>query len=311
MAVTDIVYPAATRSRPLVSVVIATRNRSDLVSEAIQSVLDQEHDDFDIELVIIDDGSTDDTQAVLSEFPIDRLVVSTGVGMAGARNLGVRHSTGDFIQVLDDDDVLTPSSLASRLAVFTEHPEYGAVHGTAQMTDMDLNPVGVPIPEGDKSSGWILEDLLTYFPQIGTVLTRRIVFSETGGFLRHVDGDDWDLYLQTAQRWPIGRVDDVAMLFRQRVGLAEESQQWRRSRGNLPTFLLNTQHLPLVERIRLRPVLWRMRGWNASVFVRYARMNWASGERVRAIRSLGYAFRWSPLHTPLNIIRIWRSPVER
>ncbi len=310
MVVTDIVDPAATRSRPLVSVVIATRNRSDLLREAIQSVLDQEHDDFDIELVVVDDGSTDDTQAVLSKFPIDRLVVSTGVGMAGARNLGIRYSTGDFVQVLDDDDVLTPLSLASRMAVFAEHPEFGAVHGTAQMTDMDLNHVGAPIPEGAKPSGWILSDLLTYFPQIGTVLTRRIVFSEIGGFIRHIDGTDWDLNLQTAQKWPIGRIGDVAMLFRQRVGLAEETQQWRRSRGQLPTFLLNTQHLPLVERIRLRPVLWRMRGWNASVFVRYARMNWAAGERVRAIQSLGYAIRWSPLHTPLNVVRIWRAPVE-
>lgn len=301
----EVNVPAARRERPLVSVVITTRNRSAYVREAIESVLAQEPGRFDIEITVIDDGSTDDTAEVLREYPIRKVVHSTGLGIAGARNLGVRHSVGDLVQILDDDDVLTANSIASRVAVFEEHPEYGAVHGTAQMTDMELNPLGAPVPAAEKSSGWVLEDLLTYFPQIGTVLTRREVLSELGGFLAHLEGEDeWDVFLRTARRFQIGRISTPAMLFRQRVGVPEEEQQWRRTRGDVIAFRMNTQHLPLRRRIELEPVLWRLRGWNCSQFVRYAMMNLRAGDHRRAVRSLWYATRWSPIHMPINVVRL-------
>lgn len=303
----EVDVPGAAPARPLISVVITTRNRSSFVRQAIESVLAQEPGPFDVEITVVDDGSTDDTAEVLREYPIRKVVHSTGLGISGARNLGVRHSIGDFVQILDDDDLLTPSSLASRFAVFEEHPEYGAVHGTAQMTDMELNFLGPPIPTGEKSSGWILEDLLTYFPQIGTVLTRREVLSELGGFLNHLEGEDeWDVFLRTARRFPIGRISTPAMLFRQRVGVPEEEQQWRRTRGDVIAFRMNTQHLPLRRRLALEPVLWRLRGWNCSQFVRYAMMNWHAGDRRRAARSLWYATRWSPIHMPVNVARLAR-----
>lgn len=291
--------------RPTVAVVITSRDRSQLLRQAIDSVLNQEPGNFDIELTVIDDGSTDDTPDVLAEYPTVQVVRTTGLGIVGARNTGLRHSRGDFVQILDDDDVLTPDSIVRRMEVFEQHPEYGAVHGTAQMTDMDLEPMFDPVPNGPKDSGWILEDLLSYWPQIGTVLTRREVFSEIGGFVAYYEGDDeWDVFLRTARRWPIGRIPDPAMLFRQRVGVAEEEQHWRRTRGEIEIFRNNTSHLSLRRRARLRPVLWRTRGWQSALFVRYAVMNARAGRWRRAAKSVLYAMRWSPVHTPLNLVRM-------
>ena len=303
----EVWFPPDPRPRPVVDVVITTRNRSAFLRQAIESVLAQTPGDFEIRITVVDDGSSDDTTDVLRTYPVHTVVHSAGLGIVGARNLGVRSSDGDFVQLLDDDDLLTPDSIATRMAVFERHPEYGAVHGTAQMTDMDLNPVGEPVPAGERASGWILEDLLTYFPQIGTVLTRREVLTELGGFLVHLEGDDeWDVFLRTARRWEIGRISEPAMLFRQRVGVPEEAQQWTRSRGNIDAFRMNTRHLPLRDRVRLRPILWRLRGWHSSVFVRYAVMNVRARRWRRAARSLSYAIRWSPLHTPLNVVRLAR-----
>lgn len=292
--------------RPLVSVVITTKNRSGLVREAIESALCLDRQGFELEIVVVDDGSTDDTPQVLVEYPVE-VVRTRGVGIAGARNIGVSRSTGDFVQVLDDDDVLLPQAMTSRLRAFTEHPEFGAVHGKAQRTDPDLRPFGEPIPEGPRSSGWVLEDLLCYFPQIGTVLTRREVYSEVGGFHPAFEGDDeWDMFLKTAWRWPIGRIDEAVMLFRQRGPVAEEEQQWRRTAGEIDILRTNTLRLPFVTRCRLRTRFWKVRGLNAWTFVGYALINWHEGARYRAFKSIWYACRWSPVHTVVSLLRFLR-----
>ena len=305
---TTVIRPRDRPVRPTVSVIITTRDRSDFLRQSLGSVLGQERGDFDVEIVVVDDGSTDDTPEVLRQYPVDTVVRTEGLGITGARNMGLHHATGDFIQLLDDDDLLTPRSLADRMAVFAQHPEYGSVHGRAQMTDMDLEPFGEPIPRGDRPSGWILQDLLTYIPQVGTVLTRREALIELGGYWRHFEGnDEWDVSLRTARKWPIGRIEAPSVLFRQRVGVAEEEQQWRRSRGTILTFLLNSRHLPFRERLGLRPRLWKLRGWNCSVFIMYAEINWSAGRRRRAAKSLWYAARWSPAHAALNVVRSIRS----
>jgi len=291
------------RERPLVSLVITTRNRSDMVREAIDSALALDNSTFDLEIVVVDDGSTDDTPEVLGDYPV-RVVRTTGVGIGNARTCGLQAATGDFIQFLDDDDVLLPRAIISQLEEFDRHPEYGAVHARTQMTNSALEPFLDPIPPPGLRSGWILEDLITYWPQIATVLTRGDVARQLERFNPFPGDSEWDFFLRTARDWPIGRIDDVVMLFRQRDGQAEEEQQWRRSRATKPIFTQAIAHLPLRDRLRLRPVLWARGGWHSSTFLGYAVVNWSNGERRRAAKSLWYALRWSPLHTGLNVIRL-------
>ncbi|AZA13235.1 glycosyltransferase [Corynebacterium choanae] len=120
-------HPSPT-APPLVSVAIATQDRAELLRECIQSVLAQSVQDF--EIIVVDDGSTDHTQAVVSSFNDERIhyIYQEAQGVAVARNTATRYCTGSYIAVQDDDDLMTPWRLESQLAVIEQgyHGSFGA-----------------------------------------------------------------------------------------------------------------------------------------------------------------------------------------
>ena len=158
-----------TGAKYLVSVVITTKNRSKLLKEAIESVLSVQRQKFDLEIIVVDDGSTDDTPEVAKQYPITYLR-KHDVGMTEARNTGLRAAQGDFVTILDDDDAWMPNNITPQIELFEQHPEYGAVHAQSQLVHYDKTPFGEPVPTGPLPSGWIFEALLNYFPQVGTIL---------------------------------------------------------------------------------------------------------------------------------------------
>jgi hypothetical protein len=288
----------------LVSVIITTRNRSEFVKKAIESVLAVQRQKFDIEIIVVDDGSTDDTPEVLQQYSVVYIRTS-GVGMANARNIGLRAAHGNFVTLLDDDDVWLPNNIALHIELFEQHPEYGAVHAQSQLADYAGTPFGDPVPAGPLPSGWIFEELLTYWPQVGTIVTRAMVAREVGDLDSTLSGDtDWDWLLRVARRYQIGRIEQPVLLFRQRA-TAEEELSWRRFPAMLTIFHRHTRPLGFLKRLKLQPILWRHRGWWASNFLDYARINFTKGERKRAYRSLYYAFRCSPAHMLIGCLRRW------
>lgn len=296
--------PGAAERCPLVSVIITTRNRSKALKEAIESVLSVRRDTFNLEVIVVDDGSTDDTAELVLRYPVVYLPVG-GVGMARARNAGLRAARGDFVTLLDDDDAWLPGNITPQLALFAQHPEFGAVHAQAQLADAGMQPFGEPVPAGPLHSGWLFEELLSYWPQVGTIVTRRAVALEAGDMDPTLTGDtDWDWLLRIARRHPIGRVEQPVMLFRQR-GTAEEQLSWRRFPAMLTIFHRHTRRLGWLKQLRLQPIVWRHRGWWAATFLQYAGQNWAIGARSRAYRSLYYAFRCSAPHALLGCLRSW------
>lgn len=120
-------------TRPLLSVVIPTRNRAHLVCDAIESALSQRL--RQVEVIVVDDGSTDDTTTVLAQTygpRIKLLSMPERSGVGAARNAGVRLATGELLGFLDDDDLWLPGKLDAELSVFQEYPEAEAVVSDSQ-----------------------------------------------------------------------------------------------------------------------------------------------------------------------------------
>ena len=122
---------------PTVSVVIPTYNRASLVRETIQSVLAGSYDDF--EVVVVDDGSEDETKNVVSG--LDGPIVYTyqdNQGRSAARNKGIRKALGRYLLFLDSDDLLFPDALESLVSHLDTNPEVGLVYGDGMYCDVEL-----------------------------------------------------------------------------------------------------------------------------------------------------------------------------
>ena len=105
-----------------VSIIMAAYNAEKYIKEAIDSVINQEYQHW--ELIIINDGSTDGTENIIRSYDDDRIRYhsQTNAGVSSARNIGLRHMEGDYFCFLDADDVYTSYSLSSRMALFDKDP---------------------------------------------------------------------------------------------------------------------------------------------------------------------------------------------
>lgn len=181
-------------SSPEIAVVIPAYNQAQFLPDAIDSVLGQSFINF--ELVVVDDGSTDETPQVLASIrdPRVRVVRQKNAGLAGARNTGIRETSAPLLTFLDSDDLFMPDSLAVLHAYLQQHPDVGLVSGGRKL----IGPDGTVLREITRSTGHELKDLLLNNPfAVGSWLLRRDWVDRVGVFdpsLRALE--DWDLYLR-------------------------------------------------------------------------------------------------------------------
>lgn len=181
-----------------ISTIIATYNRADLLPQAIESVLSQSVN-ADLELVIVDDGSTDATDNVLQRYahkPGVHIISQGNSGQATARERGFRESSGNLICFLDSDNRWKPGKLAQQLALMNEHPGVGVIYGENQFIDYKGNCIGRPTMK--RYSGWITRHLLVdNCVNFNTAMVRREHMEQAGGFNPEIRiGDDYDLWLR-------------------------------------------------------------------------------------------------------------------
>jgi glycosyltransferase involved in cell wall biosynthesis len=142
---------------PLVSIIVANHNYARFVGEAIESVLTQTC--ANLEVLVVDDGSTDDSRDVLqslaSRNPRISLLWSANHGQAAAWYLAFQHSRGDIICFLDSDDTFLPTKLEQVVAAFRSHPRAGVVYHPYQPTTSTGEPRGAPFPR-KLESGWLM-----------------------------------------------------------------------------------------------------------------------------------------------------------
>lgn len=203
---------------PKVSVIIITYNRASLLKTAMQTVLDQTFEDF--ELLIIDDGSPDDTENVVKAFhdPRVRYVKhAQNQGEGGARNTGIQHAEGEYIAFLDDDDEWLPDKLQLQVALLDSQPQQvGFVHSALINFYADTGAELEKRRPVDQVSGNVFDKLLAEnFVILSTVLIRKACFDAVGPFDVSIPaGLDYDMWVRIAQTYEFAYIDVPLIKYR-------------------------------------------------------------------------------------------------
>ncbi|MBU4264108.1 MAG: glycosyltransferase [Proteobacteria bacterium] len=189
-----------------ISVIIPTWNRQEFLARAIDSVLGQSYTDF--ELIVVDDGSTDDTARRLAGYGAQvRSIHQENRGPAAARNTGIRAAEGAFVAFLDSDDRFAPEKLAVQQAAMAAHPEYLISH-----TDEIWYRRGEQLNQKKKHfrpHGHIFAECLKLcVVGMSTVMVRREFFAKVGYFDEELPCcEDYDLWLRASVSLPFLKVD--------------------------------------------------------------------------------------------------------
>lgn len=190
-------------SNPLISVIVPTFNHSAFLERSVSSVLAQTYPHF--EVIIVDDGSQDDTPALVSSRWTAESRVSyfrqENKGLGAARNKGLSSSSGEFVQLLDSDDSIAAGKFESQVRAFEEDKDADIVYSDYANLGGDKNHVGevaCPLARGESPLSRLIRE---NFMPVHSSLIRRQVFDKEGGFDEsRVALEDWDLWLRLACR---------------------------------------------------------------------------------------------------------------
>ena len=196
-----------TDEQPQVSVIIPVYNGARFLRAALESVFAQTY--RPIEVIVVDDGSKDDSAVIAQSFPEVHYIHQENQGVAAARNTAIAAAHGEFFAFLDQDDLWTPEKLKVQIDHLRSHPELGY---TLTQQQFFLEP-GTPLP------AWFRKDLLSTVHTgwvLGTLVVRRAVFEQVGGFATGysaANDSDW-FFRAKAAEIPMAVVAELLLLKR-------------------------------------------------------------------------------------------------
>lgn len=204
---------------PTVSVIIVTYNRATMVEEAINSVLAQTYTDY--EIVVVDDGSIDNTQAVVTSL-LDkvRYVYQPNQGRSSARNHGISLAKGKYIAFLDSDDLFLSHKLDTQVTCMEGNGDFAMSYTSAICIDEH----GKELPSAYKAtvSGWIYRQVAFYVPLVvilPTVMIRSEVLKEVGGFDETMERfEDTDMWRRIAKHYKVLAIPEPLSIIRTHSG---------------------------------------------------------------------------------------------
>lgn len=197
---------------PKVSVIIPTFNRAWILQQAIDSVLSQTFTDF--EIIVVDDGSTDNTAEILKSYPQVTRLRQAHSGVSAARNAGIDAAQGAFISFLDSDDLWLPGKLSAQIKFFNDHPD-AVICQTEEIwirRGVRVNPK----IRHRKCGGMIFESgLHLCLVSPSAVMMKRALFDEVGRFDERLSVcEDYDLWLRVSCRFPVHLVKEPLVIKR-------------------------------------------------------------------------------------------------
>jgi glycosyltransferase involved in cell wall biosynthesis len=266
---------------PLISVVIPTYQHALFVGQAIKSVLSQTFNDY--EIIIIDDGSTDNTSDVLSVFGDQITVIKqANRGQPASRNMGIAHSSGEFIAFLDADDIWLANKLEKQLETFEHQPDLGLVYADTILFNGE-NKLGNAFTLLPPKSGWIFNDLFKEnFIPMSTVVVRRQCFAQAGLFDEGLHScEDYDMLLRICRTWKAGFVNEPLAFYRISAGQLSKDEK------RTLTALIQLKSKALVAYQELKNLTSRdLDGYYFNYYTRLAKLALKVGQTSECMRNL-------------------------
>ncbi len=197
---------------PAISVVIPAYNAGLFITEAIESVLRQSFRDY--ELIVIDDGSTDNTKEKISVYADKiKILVQENSGQFATLNRGIRESKGELVAFLDSDDIWEEHHLARLLDGLRQSKTARLIYGSAFWVDANKNPLMHLQPKHKLPVGWAFADLFQHnYITMCTVLVKKETIIECGWFDEDpnlANAGDWDMWLRISAKYPITADENV------------------------------------------------------------------------------------------------------
>lgn len=288
-----------------VSIIIPCYNAQEYIAETVQSVLGQSYENF--ELIIVNDGSKDNSLKVIETFSSDtrmRVIDQVNQGVNTARNNGYAESSGEYLCFLDADDVWTADRLRFHVDYMNAHPEVGLVHNDIEMVDQNSILTG-QVDKGKE--GWLLDDLLLWdsccIPTPSATTLRRGVIETAGDFdPLYANASDQEFYFRVAKHFKIGRIPQFLTKYRMHDN---------NMRANMTRMEFDHVHAyKKSDRGGLfRSTLFKMRCFS-NMYMILAFNFWIhGGKKSKALKYMGLSLINNPfnIHKPISkVFKIWK-----
>jgi glycosyltransferase involved in cell wall biosynthesis len=282
-----------TEPSALVSVIIPTFNYGRFVTQAVDSVLAQGY--RPLEVVVVDDGSTDDTRARLSRYgPPVRYVYQSNAGPEAARNTGLSLARGKWVAFLDPDDYWLAGKLEAQVCWLQNQPD------AVMVCSRTCAEPPACLPRGDGRVRWLtLDEIYMRNPVCtSTVLARRAAVEAVGRFRAGIRSEDWDLWMRLARAGRIAMMEEPWVVYR-----VHGQNRSRNVAAELPWAVQVVE-----DNCRALPATWRYRLLRrralAMVYLSGARLWAEQGRWSRVVQTLGMSFWQWPLGFPAAVRRV-------
>lgn len=242
-----------------ISVVIPTYNRAHILKHVVSSVINQSIKPH--EIIIVDDGSTDQTKEVFNEQIQDylqdviRYIYQENQGGNVARNRGIQEANGEYVAFLDSDDTWDKEKLEKQLTVFGSNEKLGAVYCGLRHVDLDKGTLIYEpkrsYPSGDLSTTLLIRDVTG---PTSCYMVKRSVFEEVGGFDVNLKArQDWEMWIRIAQKYEIDVVPEALVNYGEHTGTRTASNPQKEIdayRYIREKYKVQIQSMPLTKRLQ-------------------------------------------------------------
>jgi glycosyltransferase involved in cell wall biosynthesis len=278
----------------LISVVIPTYNRAEVLLDAINSVLSQTYKNF--EIIIVDDGSTDNTQEIIKKINDARIkyFYQENSGVSSARNKGIKTANGDYIAFLDSDDLWHPQKLEKQLAIFTKDKNIGLVSCNSLYQTFSGETVFVKKSFASNKKE-VISYILSYPDKVytgtPTLMIKKDCFDKVGYFDEQMSFcEDWDIFFRIALFYEIYFIDEILTYVRVQEDNSTKTGKSEKFGENYKKFLdkaFNNNDLP-ENFFSLKKIAYSNAFWNFGSGILYRSKNRCAARKA-LLKSLTYS----------------------